>query len=440
MITRRTLLASTAGLTLSSLLTSCGANAVSPLKVTLLEGSVPVEVLKRFRKQTDGHIAFETFTQLNTIFRQLQTLQEKSEKPGFSFRQLLPWARTEQESPPDSLVSLGDYWLTSAIAQNLLDPIELSPEALNKLPEVWQTFVSRDDTGHIQTNAPTETPSTENTASSEESSSSSKTSLWAAPYKIQSLVIVYRQSQFPEATVDNPPFKAWGDLLQPKLSQKLALPNHPRIVLGLLQKIQGSSFNLSFAPNTNADTNADNNSPDINTNSTPSPVTEQLTEQLAKQLTAPFGQLNQQVRTYDSQNALKALINKDVDAVVAWSGDVVGTLQRYRDLKVVVPEEGSLLSADMWVRPKGAPMGEAAQAWIDFCWQTEAATQISLSGKGLSPVFLKVETDGESLPLPETLNSSILPIAAMKNSEPLLPLPPEQESVYLELWQKLRSQ
>ncbi|NJM99072.1 MAG: extracellular solute-binding protein [Phormidesmis sp. RL_2_1] len=97
-------------------------------------------------------------------------------------------------------------------------------------------------------------------------------------------------------------------------------------------------------------------------------------DQLVSQFAAPFAQLQQQVKTYDSANQLKALVNEDVKAVVAWSSDVVTALDRYRDLKMVLPEEGSLLSADMWVRPKGAQMSPLAQQWIDFCWQTEAAT------------------------------------------------------------------
>ncbi len=390
MINRRTLLFGTAGLVLGSSLTSCSSAAKNALRITLLEGSVPAEVLKRFRKQTTEPVSFQSFLQIRDTFQRLQTWQKKPEASDGSISRFLPWVDAAAAAKPDDLVSLGDYWLSSAIAQNLIEPLAIPAESLEKIPPAWQQFVRRDSDGQIIT--------TDNAEG---------VSLWAAPYKVQTLVIVYRKDLFPKETPDNAPFKSWRDLLQPQLAGKIALPNHPRLVIGLLQKMQGGSFNA---------------------------VIESSSDNLIDQLAKPFAQLNQQVKTYDSENSLKALINEDVKAIVSWSGDVVAALRRYQDLRVAVPEEGSLLSADMWVKPKGAPVNKAAQQWIDFCWQAGPATQISLTGQGLSPIFLKADTG-----LPESLSEGLLSVEAMRKSEPLLPIPEALQASYLELWKQLRT-
>ncbi|MFK8182857.1 MAG: extracellular solute-binding protein [Phormidesmis sp.] len=396
MVNRRTFIFGTAGIALTSLLASCSQAIKGALKVTVLQGSIPAEVLQRYQKQSETPVSFQLAEQIKTIFQQLQRWQQPPESEGFSWGRLLPWQQTEKTPTPNNLVSLGDYWLAGAIAKNLIAPLELPEESLEKLPLPWQQFVTRDaegqlTTGQLATGQP------------------AQSLLWAAPYQVQTLVIVYRQSFFPDASPENPPFTSWRDLLQPQLRQQLALPDHPRLVIGLLQKMQDGSFNLP-----------------IDTVTT--------TKKLEQQLAAPFNELNKQVKTYDATHSLKALVNKDVKAVVAWSGEVVSALRRYQDLRVTVPAEGSLLSADLWVRPQGAEMTEAAKQWVDFCWQSGPATQMSISGRGISPVFLKTDAD-----VPELLNDSLLPLAAIRNSEPLLPIPEKLQAAYWELWQTLRT-
>ena len=404
MITRRTILFGMAGAAFASLLTGCR-QAENALKIILLEGAIPSEVLQTFRKQAENPVSFQLVSQIASVFQQLQVWQQPPETSGFSIKRFLPWADAEKVPKPDDLVSLGDYWLRSAIAQNLIAPLSIPPASLDKLPTTWQQFVSRNAQGEITGEiAP-------------------QSSLWAAPYKVQTLVIVYRQSEFSESSASNPPFKSWRDLLLPELRQSLALPDHPRLVIGLAQKIQNGSFN---------------------------PILEGSTEKPDSALVDTLTQLNQQVKTYDSDNSLKALVNEDVKAVVGWSGDAVAAAKRYRDLRIIVPPEGSLLSVDMWVRPRSPSsslnsgpsdgpdssleMSPAAQRWIDFCWQPDAAAQISLSGQGLSPIFLSADVS-----LPKTLSESFPYIEATKKSEPLLPIPEKLQAAYFELWKQLRS-
>jgi len=408
MVTRRTLLLGTAGLAASSLMTGCSPNA-GALQMLLLEGSVPSEVLKQFRKQQAETVKFQSFAQMSRIFQQLQLWQQAPEQSVSFWRRLVPSG--EDDSPPaaNNIVSLGDYWLGSAIAQNLIEPLDLSDETWSALPTQWQQFVHRDRQGQIV------------------SLGDDTGKFWAAPYKVQSLVVVYRNSQFPGNGWSDLPFESWDDLLMPQLRQSIALPAYPNVVLGLLQKMTSGSFNASFERSSNSDTSR-----------------KQVVEQLSQALSAPFEALNAQVKTYDSQTALKALVNEDVQVVVAWSGDVVTALQRYRDLRAVVPAEGSLLSADTWVQPTGAGLSAIAQQWIAFCWQTEVAAQLSISRRGFSPVFLdsapnnapNESTDTNTL---DVLEGGLLSAEALQNSEPLLPLPPSLQAAYLDLWQQLRA-
>lgn len=392
MVNRRNFIFGVASLAVGSLLTGCSL-AAGALKVLVLEGSVPAEVLQSFRQQSEASVRFQIVGQISSAFQQLQRWQQPADSEGFSLGRLLPWAQAQAAPSPDNLVSLGDYWLEDAIAQALIEPLELPQESLDKIPPSWQTFVRRDRSGQVDVSA---------------SADLASLSVWAAPYKVQTLVIAYRQSFFPESSSDAPPFKTWRDLLQPQLRGQIALPEHPRLIIGLLQKMQGGSFNA--------------------------PIEAAAAAQLQQQFEQPFEALNNQVKAYDSTNSLKALVNKDVKAVVAWSGEVVSALRRYQDLRVIVPEDGSLLSADLWVRPQGAEMTAAAQEWIDFCWQQGPATQISLSERGVSPVFLAEEAD-----IPLALTDARLPIATIQKSEPLLPIPAALQATYLELWQSLRS-
>jgi len=422
MITRRTLLVGTAGLAAGGVLSGCNlaSATVDPFDVSLLEGVISPEILRQFRKETEAPVRFHPVMQSQLVFQNLQRWKQQPEKRMRGSR-LLPWRSAQPVQTSHDLVSLGDYWLTSAIANDLISPLTLPDELLESLPFGWQQFVTRDRQGQIVS------------AGSETSKE-----LWAAPYKVQSLVIVYRQSQIEKLMPQqaNRPFQTWQDLLNPALQGQIALPDHPNLVLGLLQKMQTGRFNTSF-----------------DSLASSSASTTQLVAQLNKQLATPFSELNTQVKTYDASTALKALVNEDLQVVVAWSADVVTALQRYRDLQAVIPEEGSLLSADMWVQPRGAKTTgakttgakttELAKQWIAFCWQEGVATQLSVDGRGISPMFLDEESLNDLSDLPSALTNTFenawLSPTALQNSEPLLPLPKAMQAAYFALWQQLRS-
>ncbi|MEM9947542.1 MAG: extracellular solute-binding protein [Cyanobacteria bacterium P01_D01_bin.36] len=411
MINRRTLLLGTASLAVGSILSGCNRSSLAPLDVTLLEGAIPPEVLKKFREERAVPVRFHPMMQPQKIFQDLQRWQQQPEKLVRGSR-LMFWREKERVPTAHDLVSLSDYWLQSAIANNLIAPLNLPDEQLAPLPTGWQQFVSRDAQGQI-------TPF-------------DVANVWAAPYRVHNLVVVYRESQVKTLTPQaaGQPFQSWRDLLDPALQGRIALPDHPNLVIGLLQKMQTGRFNASF---------------DSSEGSSASPA--RLVERLNDQLAEPFAALNKQVKTYDANTALKALVNEDLQVVVAWSGDVVTALQRYRDLRAVVPEEGSLLSADMWVRPQGAvaqgeSMREVAQQWISFCWGEGPATQLSVAGKGVSPVFLGEDILSDLSTVPDALTGTFekawLSPTALQQSEPMLPLPDALQAAYFELWEQLR--
>ena len=78
--------------------------------------------------------------------------------------------------------------------------------------------------------------------------------------------------------------------------------------------------------------------------------------------------LHQQVRVYDSDHALETLVIGDATAVVGWSDDSLPLLKQYRHLAVAVPPQGTLLSAQLWVRPQAeSTQSPRALNWLDFC-------------------------------------------------------------------------
>jgi len=413
-INRRTLLIGTAAAAMGGALSSCRPSAPDALRISLLTDAIPAEVLKKFRQQTNAPVKFQTLNQLSGLFQQLQRWQLPDKSKSFSLKELLPWVEDPKQIQPDNLVSLDDYWLAGAIAQDLIEPLQLKPGALEKLPadwlQNWQQFINQGVPDRGGKNL-----ASQNQDAAPNLTGDAANTIWAAPYRVQSLVVVYREGKV-LATSGAEPFSSWRDLLDPTLQNRIAMPDHPRIVLGLLQKIRSGSFN-----------------PSIESSAQTPPTASDIERQLAEQLGEPLAQLNRQVRTYDGENSLKALINGDVDVAVSWSADIVAAQRRYQDLKMTIPTEGSLLSADVWVRPKGAPVNEAAKDWIEYCWEMGPATQISRSGEGLSPVFL-----GKESRLPPVLASGPLSLEAIQNSEPILPLSAAVQTAYFNFWQQER--
>jgi putative spermidine/putrescine transport system substrate-binding protein len=90
----------------------------------------------------------------------------------------------------------------------------------------------------------------------------------------------------------------------------------------------------------------------------------------------------------------------------------------------------------VWVKPVLTTPNSLVQQWIDFCWQPESATKISLFTSGLSPLILTQNPD--QIPPDIKNNPLLVNPEAIKNSDFLNPLSPATEQEYEQLWQAMR--
>ncbi|MBU6230959.1 MAG: extracellular solute-binding protein [Cyanobacteria bacterium REEB459] len=268
-----------------------------------------------------------------------------------------------------------DSWLAPNQLQHLIQPIDTS--GLNhwsQLHSLWRQLV--------QPGPPT--PAGQ---------------VWGVPYRWTGLALVYDRKQLPADLG----WQTWNDLLHPALHRQIMLPDQPRLLLGLALKALGASANQKDLTRVNG---------------------------LEDFLT----QLRQQVRWYDSQYTLKALIKGDARAVVTWLDGIVPVLSQYPHLRVRVPAQGTLISADLWVRPKQSQPASALQmAWLDFCLSPAFAEALAIYSRGLSPHLWGTSPDQ----LPNPLKTQAELFSALGNSEFLYPLEDAVEKNYQTFWQRL---
>jgi len=378
------LVVATTGLGLSA----CGP-ASADVEVKLLEGSIPARLLQQFKQQRQLAAQFTAAPSLLSLFEDLRQWQMSPEATPSRWRQV--WHRLQFWQPESSprhspdWVSLGDYWLTAAVQEQLIQPLLADNlPSWQRLRPGWQQLVRRDRTGQLAEDGP----------------------IWAVPYRWGSLIWVYDPRPFQQLGWQP---SQWQDLWHPDLQRRLALPEHPRLVLGLALKALSQSVN----------------SPDI-----------EAIPKLPERLQA----LQHQVKLYSSEHGLKALINGDLWLIVGWSTDLLPQLGQYRQFQAGIPQEGTILTADLWVRPSRAPssLSTAAQQWIDFCLTPDPARQLSQLSQGGSPLYA-----GQSRQdLPADLRQHPLifpPLDIYNRSEFLQPLSGSAQATYDRLWQEMRS-
>ena len=362
------------GFSLVALGAGCQSVAADSLKIAMLEGSVPpqlIQAFKRQRSEAEG-VSVIPADSLLKLYALLQGWQKQSQGATETPTTMQPVA---------NWLTLGDYWLASAIQQQLIQPVNVTGlENWGKLPVPWVNLLRRDADGLP----------------------SSTGEIWGVPYRWSSLGILYDASK----TAQNSPITRWEDLLVPELRQRIVLPDHPRLVIGLGLKALGVSANAED----------------------PAQV-----PGLVEFLKA----LHAQVRFYSSDYYLETLIIGDASAVVGWAEAMQPVLKQYRQFSGVIPEPGTLMGADLWVRPKPAATIAFADSWPDFCLGAEFANQFANYSQGVSPRWLGVAPDK----LPNILQQTPLlsPTAQIQSaSDFLLPLSEAAEARYLELWKSLR--
>jgi len=392
-LSRRYFLKASTAIALNQMLMGCS-NAETMLQVLFLENSIPPQLIRDFRKAINNKkkVNFKPQTQIPQIFDSLLNLQQ-SKKSDQKTKNIISKIFSKSVIYP-ALTSLGDVWLGSAIKQNLIKPLSVNNlKNWHELPPLWQKLGQRDRQGNVTTEG----------------------KIYGAPYRWGSIVIAYRSDKLEQLNLTD-----WGDLWHPELRDRISLLDSPREVIGLTLKKLGKSYNIS-------DLDAD----------------PKFKAKLEEELLA----LHQQAKLYSSDHYLEPLILGDTWAAVGWSTDILPILKRYGGIKFIIPASGVSLWADLWVKPKedlGSLVVDkedkptAIEEWIDYCWESQGAKQISLFTNGISPILSTLPSAEIPADLQENvfLNSAIL---KSDKSEFLLPLNPKTAQQYRDLWLKIRS-
>lgn len=387
-LSRRYFFQASTTIALAQLLSGCSGTRAM-LQVLFLENSIPPQLIRDFHKSVNNRqkVDFQPETQLSQIANRLNDLDsiKKSEPKAQNFLEKI----FSKSVIYPNLITMGDAWLGWAIGQNLLEPLSVKDLTnWQKLPADWQKLVRRNSDGNLADDG----------------------RIYGAPYRWGSTVIVYNSEKIEELGLT---LTDWQDLWQPELRDRISLLDSPREVIGLTLKKLGKSYNTE----------------DLNS---------------VANLSAELSNLHRQAKLYSSDRYLEPLILGDTWAAVAWSDDVLPLLERYDELKLVIPASGTSLWADLWVKPRrtsGVTNNEAAtiiDEWIDYCWRSQAAKQISLFTKGISPILSALKP----AEIPQDLQDNIFltsPTLNSDKSEFLLPLTPETERQYRDLWLEIRS-
>lgn len=385
MVSRRDFFRGMGTIAVVQLVSGC-AQESNDLEVLLLQNSLPAQLVKQFRNEfSPQKIEVKLQAQLEDGLKKLQKFQQIPEKPADTniftdiFAFLFP-----KKSEKYHLVSMGDYWLKEAIAQQLIQP--LSVEQLpgwKTLPKPWQDLVRRDRLGN-----PTPTGQ-----------------IWGAPYRWGTTMIAYDVEKFNSLGWQP---TDWCDLWRSELKRRISILDEPREVIGLTLKKLGHSYNTQ----------------DLNN---------------ITKLKSDLESLHQQIKFYSSNKYLEPLIFGDTWLAVGWSTDILPLLPTYKGkIKAVIPQSGTALWSDVWVKPnQKTNNSDLSNQWIDFCWQPQAAKQISLYTNGIAPGIITMKK--EEIPQDVLDNDTLLPaLKIIDNSEFIFNLPPEVNQQYLNLWKQIR--
>ncbi len=391
---RRWFLASMGALAFSPIISGCNSQEQKNLLIRLLKNAVPPQFVNEFSKRINSapNLDFTSVAQLKDLFDQLQQGQQESAlggKPKSKLPFPIPLISSPIVTIPD-LVMLGDYWLSLAIKQGLIQPLDVKQLSLwSTLPSRWQNFVKRNEQGELDPHG----------------------QIWAAPYRWGTTAIAYHREKF--KSLGWTPTD-WSDLWRSELRDRISLLDSPREVIGLTLKKLGYSYN---------------------------------TQELGKipHLKQELSQLHKQVKLYSSTAYLEPLILGDTWLAVGWSTDILHQMETMSDaIGAIIPQSGTALWSELWVQPTNinpdhsSKLNSFAQAWIDFCWQPDIAAKISLLTQGTSPVLTDITQ--ADLPTEIKQNKLLFPSPEIfQHSEFLEPLSTPAINQYRSLWEEIRS-
>lgn len=379
MVSRRSFLWGSSSIALSSLLSAC--DSASDLSIAILQDSLPNQLITTIQQQSSslGIVKLKPESTLEELYNSLliqqgkkpDNLKDNQEKSSFK---LSSSDNNQSSSQSKDLITLGNYWLTSAIENQLIDSLELTKlKNWQKLPPLFQQLVTRDNQGKLDNQG----------------------KIWGTPYRWGYTMIAYREDKLKSLGWQP---QDWEDLWQPEINNRLSLVNNPREVIGLVLKKLGYSYNTT-------------------------------NPQTIPNLLSELQSLHQQVKFYDSRNYLQPLILGDTWLAVGWSTDIIPVIERFSNIKAVIPASGTSLWADIWVKPRSQSVSENIYNWIDFCWQPKSARQISLFTSGISPMETSISTNNRQIPL---MSEEVL-----AKSEFIEPLEDNFFAEYEAIWSKI---
>ena len=377
--------------------TGCQAQG-NVLRLMALRGSLPLQLPKQFKQDDGATIDLRQVRQLQDIFQQLQQWKRqsigeiKAPKGLVSFP--APLIGTPAEATVADLATLGDFWLTLAIRQQLLQPINIE-----KIP-AWQTLDPKLKTLLTRNN------------SGELANSNDGGRVWAIPYRLNSTVLLYRKDIFADRKLPLP--TDWADLWRSDLKGRISLLDQPREVIGLTLKKLGKSYN-----------------------------TENLTT--IPDLATTLAQLHHNAKFYSSTYYLQPLTLDQTWLAVASSTDALRVIRQNPKMAAVFPKSGSALNADLWVQPAQPEKSDLSEtklatiaAWCDYTLNPDRAAQFSLLTQGISPSLDQNPTNAT----PEDLRSNpiLMPgVEALKKSEFLQPQTEKTIQQWRSVWETMRN-
>jgi spermidine/putrescine transport system substrate-binding protein len=196
----------------------------------------------------------------------------------------------------------------------------------------------------------------------------------------------------------------WSDLWEPRYTGKVAIRSMPREIISMTLKSLGYSAN--------------------------SEVPTEL-EAALKQLQ----ELRQGVILVGStaEEALPVLARGEVVLLVGWAEDVLEGREKNLAISYVSPAEGPLLWGDNFVIPASSPHKYTAELFLDFLLRPEISAWITNENYYASP-----NEAARPFIEPEILNDPVIfpSNESLKNAEVLLPLSPEGEALYSQVWKR----
>lgn len=376
--------------------TGCQAQGETVLRLMALRGTVPLQLPKQFQQSAAGRsVDFKQMRQLRELFGQLQQWKRQTKGEVKTPKGLLPWAvpliGTPAEATVPDLVTIGDFWLTLAIRQELLEPMKVEKIATwQSLDPQLKALLLRNNRGELAADG----------------------QVWGMPYRINSTVLVYRKDIFADRKLPLP--TDWEDLWRSDLKGRISLLDQPREVIGLTLKRLGRSYNeedLASVP----------------------------------ELKSKLAELHHNAKFYSSTNYLQPLTLDQTWLAMASSTDALRMIRRNPKLAAVFPKSGTALNADLWVRPALDPKAErpesvmgAIEAWCEYGLAIDRAAGLSLSMQGMSPMLSQVAVDG----MPEELrkNEVLMPgTDPLKKSEYLLTQRGQVADQWRSVWETMRN-